>query len=140
MARTSFKIVNGLAALFFIVAAGLQWNDPDPVRWASVYGAAALACLVSGGRRASWLPAAVGVVSWIWAIVDSPILPQIRFAELFQTMKAENLRIEESREFLGLVIVSTWMTVLTVVACRTARGGPPRPPGVTRPPSNERPL
>lgn len=30
----------------FLLAVAVQWNDPDPVRWMAIYGAAFGVCLV----------------------------------------------------------------------------------------------
>ncbi len=35
-------VANGLMAALFLIAAALQYNDPDPLRWLAVYGLAAL--------------------------------------------------------------------------------------------------
>jgi hypothetical protein len=40
-------------AVLFLVAAAVQYNDPDPLRWMAIYGLAGLACLLA---LAGWLP------------------------------------------------------------------------------------
>ena len=118
MGRT-FAIANGTLASVFLVSALLQFNDPDPLRWFTMYVAAAIACVVAWRVRAGWwAPAAVGSVAVIWAAALSPILPALRFDDLAREMKAANPRIELSRELLGLLIIAGWMIVLVVVSRR----------------------
>jgi len=119
MGRKVFAIANGIMAAMFLLSAVLQYNDPDPLRWIALYAAAALACLVAARTPSGWwLAALVGAVSLVWAVVLSPVLPEMRLDELARKMKAETPRIELSRELLGLVIVSAWMVVVIVVPRR----------------------
>ena len=119
-----FAIANGTLAFIFLASALLQWNDPDPLRWFTLYVAAAMACLVIWRVQASWwAPAAVGLVAVVWAVALSPILPELRFDDLAREMKAANPRIELSRELLGLLIIVAWMIVLVVVSRRARTAG-----------------
>jgi hypothetical protein len=125
MRHRAFVIVNVVFAAVFLISAAIQLNDPDPLRWIVLYVAAAIACFASGRVRHGWvLAAAVAGVSLVWAATLSPILPEIRVDDLARTMKAENPRIELSREILGLFIVFAWMTTVVVV---TRRASPPSP-------------
>ena len=119
MSRKVFAIANGIMAAMFLLSAVLQYNDPDPLRWIALYAAAALACVIAGRTSSGWwLAALVGAVSLAWAVVLSPVLPEMRLDELARKMKAETPRIELSRELLGLVIVFAWMVVVIVVSRR----------------------
>ena len=114
-----FTSTNAILGSVFLISAVLQYNDPDPWAWGALYLAAAVACAVTGRVRAGrWLALLVGVVSLVWAITLSPIVPEIRLSELARSMKAENPRIELSRELLGLVIILVWMAVLVGVSRR----------------------
>lgn len=110
-------------AILFLISALLQYNDPDPLRWAALYGGAAIACVVSRPASAPWLlPAAVGLAALIWAGAMAPhVLPNLAFRELFLTMKAETPSIEESRELLGLLIIAAWMGVRVATGLRKRR-------------------
>ncbi len=106
--------MNFVMATLFLLSAALQFNDPDPLRWALIYGAAGVACLLFDRIRPPWLlPSLVGVACFAWAGGLAPrVLPALRFADLFGSMKAETPSIEQSRELLGLVIIIAWMLVL----------------------------
>ncbi len=110
-----FRVANRTMAVLFLICAAIQFNDPDPLRWAAIYGAAGFACLAAGRFRYSWpLPSGVGLLALVWAAWLSPILPQVRLRDLARTMHAETPSIELGRELLGLVIVLGWMVVLVV--------------------------
>ena len=110
-----FRVANRTMAVLFLICAAIQFNDPDPLRWAAIYGAAGFACLAAGRFRYSWpLPSGVGLLALVWAAWLSPILPQVRLRDLGRTMHAETPSIELGRELLGLVIVLGWMVVLVV--------------------------
>ena len=116
------SVANVLMALLFFVSALLQYNDPDPLRWAALYGAACVACCLRRAGRIAWMfPALVGGVALIWAASLAPhVLPNMRFDDLFETMKAATPAIEENRELLGILIVAAWMGVLAVTSLRSA--------------------
>ncbi len=106
-------------AVLFLISAALQFNDPDPLRWAAIYGAAGFACLAAGRFRYSWpLPTGVGLLALLWAAWLSPNLPQVRLRDLARSMHAETPSIELGREFLGLLMVLGWMVFLVVVSLR----------------------
>lgn len=111
----AFAVANGLAAAMFLVSAALQYNDPDPLRWAAMYGAGAAACLLHG--RVRWhraLALVVALCALGWAASQLGILPRLAIGDLFKSMKAETPAIEESREFLGLLLVGGWAVFLTI--------------------------
>ena len=115
-----FRLLNGLMALLFLFGAAVQYNDPDPLRWIVIYGAAAVACLLAVARRLRWWMAAlVGVIALIWAAtLLLATLPNVRIAELFGAWEMANARIEEGREMYGLLIIASYMAVLAVFTSR----------------------
>ena len=119
MQSRAFGVANRIMAMLFLISAIIQFNDPDPVRWAVIYGAAGFACLAAGRFRYSWpLPTGVGLVALVWAAGLSPILSSVRLSDLARSMHAETPSIELGREFLGLLIVLGWMVFLMVVSLR----------------------
>jgi hypothetical protein len=115
--------INWVIALLFGISAILQYNDPDPARWIALYGAAGLACLLARWRVAPWvLPAAiVGTAALVWSAVLAPrALRDLQLVELFGAMSSKTPEIELGREFLGLLMIASWMLVL-VVAHRRRR-------------------
>ncbi|MFM7698597.1 MAG: transmembrane 220 family protein [Limnohabitans sp.] len=98
---------------FFLVCAGLQWNDPDPYLWIPLYLLAALSCayaykavmakrlnifnIVLYAVYAIYLFVAQdGVISWA---------TEHHFDSLTRSMLASAPWIENTREFGGLLIM-----------------------------------
>jgi hypothetical protein len=100
----------------FIYAAALQYNDPDPVRWAAVYLSAAAACGLYLARRLSWYIAGViALIALIWAGTLAPdVWGQVSPLQMFETWHMTNPVVEEAREICGLLIVVAWMGVLAI--------------------------
>lgn len=104
--------------LMFAFSVVVQVNDPDPVRWMLLYGAAALACLFAFRRGLRWwFPAVVGVVALAWSASIAPrVLGKVPFLDMFAEFEMKNEGIEESREMYGLLLVGLWMVVLAARA------------------------
>ena len=120
MQSKGFRVTNRIMAVLFVICAIIQYNDPDPLGWTALYGAAGFACLAAGRARHFWpLAAGVGLAALAWAVWLSPILANLKVRDLARTMHAETPSIELSREFLGLVIVLGWMAVLVVGSRRS---------------------
>ncbi len=66
-----FRIVNGVMALLFAVAVAVQYNDPDPIRWMAIYGAASIVTLMTAarGRAPVFAAAVVGGIALAWGVV-----------------------------------------------------------------------
>ena len=113
------KFANWGFGCLFLLAAVLQWNDPDPWRWLLVYLAAGVVSISANFRPSIWrLAAAVAIVTMLWVLVDLPGVAQdFQFGSLVSSMKAEDPSIEKSRELLGLLIVLAWMIVI-LLDCR----------------------
>lgn len=112
------RIINLIFALLFAVSALLQYNDPDPLRWALVYLAAA-AVAIAVAWKAHWNARqlrALGIaamlltlVALLWMLMLAPGMGEFiergDWSLLAATMQAGDPVIEDSREFLGLGIV-----------------------------------
>jgi len=107
------KISNLIFAIIFILFAGLQYNDPDPVLWISIYLYAVIICLM--GYRNKFYPKlcllGIGLYTVYAAILFFDKTGVINWAtvhhgeNIASTMKAEQPWIEETREFGGLVML-----------------------------------
>jgi hypothetical protein len=108
------KIVTIPMALLFLLSVVVQYNDPDPLGWIAIYGAALATCIIALlGRLPRWLPAVVGVAAALWAAILLPtVLGQVSLSEMFRETGMATLEIEEARETLGLALVAIWMLVL----------------------------
>ena len=108
MSRTGLKIVNLVLCAVFLLFATLQFNDPDPVRWISVYGFVALACgfaaLGKSNKALNWV--GIGVIAAWMATLFPEILNWIKLGSpnIAVHMKAETPYIEFTREFFGLML------------------------------------
>ena len=61
-ARVAWKVADALFLLMFVFSVIVQVNDPDPLSWMAIYGAAAVACLLSlMGRLPWWFAVVTGI-------------------------------------------------------------------------------
>jgi len=108
-----FKAFNIVFALLFVVCAGLQWNDPDPLIWIPLYLLAALSCAYAFkgivAKRLNIFNIALYSVYAIYLFVakDGVIswATEHHFDSLTRSMLASAPWIENTREFGGLFIM-----------------------------------
>lgn len=99
-----------MLAAVFLIFAFVQVNDPDPVLWILIYGLMAVACVLAAfGRHYRIASLALLVLYAGYSIVYlSGVAEWLRSddkAMLFDDVAKMQFRyIEESREFLGLMI------------------------------------
>lgn len=119
------KYLSIFFALMFLAFAALQVNDPDPVLWILIYGVMAVVSVMAifeyYNRK---LMIGLAIVYGIYMVILFPgvaeWLQQDDKSVLFDdVMKMEYPYIEESREFLGLLICQL---VLAVCFFRSFRG------------------
>jgi hypothetical protein len=122
------KIFNIVFTLIFLSFAYLQFNDPDPLLWILIYGTMALMC---GLAAANLYPKRVYLVLLVLFVGFSTIyipsvlvwMQQDDLTALFDEIaKMEHLYIEESREFLGLMICVAVLVVNYIQARRLSKG------------------
>ena len=116
MTAVPLRIANVLFALLFAFSVVVQYNDPDPIRWMAIYGAALAACIGweirRGGRR---VPRAVGLVALVWTVVSAAGTHlAVPVGEALTDWHMHAGGSEELRETLGLALVTGWMAVLGV--------------------------
>ena len=106
-----FVAVCWVLAVLFSLSVGLQANDPDPLRWMAMYGAAAVSvALLPWHREAALGAIAVGVVSAIWgAYLGRQVLGVVSPGDLFGKMTEKGGAVEVGREAAGLAIISVSM-------------------------------
>lgn len=113
------KWFNLIFCLLFIVSAALQYNDPDPYVWMPLYLYAAVLCWLI--IRQKFYPDAylIGIVVYlIYAVyllfAENGVLDwlqQHNAENIAESMKATKPWIEETREFFGLLITASVMSV-----------------------------
>lgn len=100
----------------FVMSVIVQYNDPDPMMWVLMYGAAALACfLMIKDVLQWWIYALVGTVALIWAgFLSRYVIGQVAFFDMFEAYEMKSLAVEQAREMGGLLIIALWMAVLAI--------------------------
>lgn len=104
------RILNFVLAVMFLAFAFLQINDPDPLLWILVYGIMAVICILAAFDIYSMkflIAITVLLVGFSFVYIPGVLdwLKTENKADLFsEEMKASHPYIEESREFLGLMI------------------------------------
>jgi hypothetical protein len=120
------KILNLLLALMFMAFAFVQVNDPDPIIWIVIYGVMAVTCILAAFglyfRKAMWVMLAALAAYSLFYIggVKEWLMSEDKAALFDELAKMEHLYIEETREFLGLMIC---LITLVFHLVRSARRG-----------------
>lgn len=116
------RILSGVMTLLFALAVAVQYNDPDPLGWMAIYGAALVVSALAAWRPgfAPWAcPAAVGAIALVWAATIAPrALGKVPLGQMFSRWEMKNVAVEENREMFGLLIVAVWMVVLALASRR----------------------
>jgi MFS family permease len=120
-----FRWANGAMLALFLLGVVVQYNDPDPIPWMAIYGAAFAVCvMVALGRRLPMaVPIAVGFVALAWSlltIVGGPAAGL--YAHMFDAWEMKSMPVEEAREGTGLLIVGAWMFVVAMRQRRRSGG------------------
>ena len=123
----ALRTISAVMGVVFLVAAIFLYNDPDPIAWMGLYGAAAVTSFMGAlDRLPRWLPVGVGIVAVVWA---GRLLPQMAghmpLAELVRELEAQTPLIQEGRAALGLVAIAIWMGALAFHAARRPRAQAP---------------
>lgn len=115
----AFKVTQGFLAAYFLFAAAVQYNDPDPVHWMLLYLASAASCIMALLKR-DHLPLLyilIGMAVIEMAITGEGFVTWLRIGKenlITTKMTAEKPYIELGREFLGAAIslaVAVWLVL-----------------------------
>jgi len=113
------KRVQAVVAACFLLAAALQYNDPDPYVWVAVYGAAGLVTWLQRRQPRRRIPALlVGSLAAIWALSLLPEAQGVGLFDLPRPMHTKGGAVEAGREIGGLSVVAIWMFALAAHAHR----------------------
>ena len=121
------KFVHGLLAIMFMGFASLQLNDPDPVLWILIYGSMSVICVMAifefyiKKLMAILAIAFLVYCVFLWPGVAEWFSQENKSVLFDDVMKMEYPYIEESREFLGLIIC---LLVLAFYFIRSLRAKP----------------
>lgn len=124
MKRHAWTLANGIMLLMFVFSAAVQFNDPDPLAWMCIYGAAAVVCGLEIRRKApAWLPASLAIIALAWAASLYARARDVPIASLFAEWEMRDINVEEAREMYGLSFIAVWMIV--IASSRRSRGSDP---------------
>lgn len=102
------KFLNSFLTLIFLLFAIVQYNDPDPWGWITLYLFVAVICGFAIFRRYHRYVIIGGlVICFVWMatlIPDFIHWVKMGMPTITASMKAEAPHIELTREFLGLVV------------------------------------
>ena len=113
--------LNRAMCALFLLAVVVQYNDPDPVRWVAIYGAALAVCLVVAlrGRVPIAAPLLVMAIAVAWGVITMADVPSAEsYTHMFDAWEMKSISIEQAREASGLLIVAAWMLVIAVAQRR----------------------
>ena len=108
--------MRALMVVFFLGAAAVQYNDPDPFLWMGIYLSAMGLTLALPRRPALRRPAQLAALA---ALVGAVLLGLVAHeagaltAALQGRPMEETVGIEEAREAGGLLIVALWLGWMT---------------------------
>lgn len=116
-------VLNAFFLVVFVLSAAVQFNDPDPVRWAAVYLSAAAMCVLQMLKLTPrWLPPTLLAIAVGWACLLVPsVAGQVSLADVFASISMKTRDVEEAREIGGLLLVASWAGVLAYRQRRIAR-------------------
>ena len=107
--ETLYKLLGWVFVVLFSTSALLQYNDPDPLVWISVYTCAALVTLGFLFNKVSYIvPFLVGLIGFFGFVYQFPD----KF-EGFVVNEGNIQHIEEGREAFGLLIMAIVMLIFS---------------------------
>ena len=115
-----FHVASYVMAALFVVCAALQYNDPDPIVWMSMYGACAVVTAVLPSKRALVPVAyvlAIGALVWA-AVLLYGVWGRMEVTDVVNKMSEKGGAVEEGRELGGLALSGVWL----LFAASYARG------------------
>ena len=103
--KSLFKILSLILAVLFVIAAAVQWNDPDATIWYFIYGIAALVSVLFYLGRLNFI---IALVLGVLYIIGTITLWPDKWEGL-TIGSGDILNIERARESLGLLITGLVM-------------------------------
>ncbi len=109
----SLRLLSAGFALVYGLSAVVQLNDPDPVRWFTVYAVAAGVAVAhaAGVTLPRWVPASILGASVLWGVALLATTSDV--GAPMDHGPGGVLAYEVVRELLGLGLIAVWMGALT---------------------------
>ena|SRR5579859_1736563 len=104
------KVFNIFFAILFLGFTVLQFNDPDPYLWVPIYGAMVVVCVMAHrGRVYKNFLLTLALFYLVYVVILAPsawtLLSSNDRSLVFDDIaKMQNVYVEETHEFLGLII------------------------------------
>jgi hypothetical protein len=117
-----FRFASYLMAALLLLCALLQYNDPDPIRWIAMYGAAMVVALLLPAKRAlvpvGFLVAAAALGWATYLLLE--VWGRMEVKDLVEKMSEKGGAVEEGREAGGLAIAGAWLLFASYFRSRRA--------------------
>lgn len=119
---TWFRFASYVMAALLAVCVALQVNDPDPLRWVLMYGAAMIAAaLLPAKKRLVPVGYLVGAIALVWAAyLLYAVWGRMEVGDLASKMSEKGGAVEEGRESGGLAIAGAWLVFASAFRQRRA--------------------
>lgn len=115
------RVAAGLLGAVFVLAAAVQWNDPDPVIWILGYLLAAGLSVAAAFGRVLFLPNLIATAIFsIWFLSLAASLLHADSAA-FTSIQMQAPDHEKPREAIGLALCAGWTAALAWQARRGVR-------------------
>jgi hypothetical protein len=117
-----FKLPCWVMAALFALCVALQYNDPDPIRWMVIYGAAmVVSVLLPMKRDAAKAGVILGAAALVWAaVLVLGIYDKVSLSDVWLKMSEKGGAVEEEREAGGLLIEGVWLVLASWYRLRRA--------------------
>lgn len=97
------KLLYYLFGLLFLVFAGLQYNDPDPLIWILVYLFPAICSVLAARGKLNYLVVGVGFLGYLFLLTQN-----------FPSPEHLTFDHEEGREAFGLILCGNYVAILGI--------------------------
>ena len=116
MQSRALIITNYFMLLIFLLCMVVQYNDPDSLIWMTMYGLAAITCVLSIWDKIHFsISIFIGFIGIVWALTLLPdVISSYSTTDNLFTWKMNGFGVEKVREIGGLFIIILWMSILTL--------------------------
>jgi hypothetical protein len=117
-----FRFASYVLAALLAVCVALQYNDPDPLQWMLMYGAAMMVAALLPAKK-QLVPAGfvVATLALVWAAyLLFAVWGRMDVGDLASKMSEKGGAVEEGREAGGLAIAGVWLMFASAFRRRRA--------------------
>ena len=104
--NTLFKNFGFLFAVLSVISAALQYNDPDPIIWISIWGISAIISFLFFLNKISFI---ITMIAGVLSLIGFMYLYPSNFLGGFDLNNGDIENIELGREAFGLLIIALVM-------------------------------